>query len=325
MSTVHGSNWYREAHTPWNWICPACHDEAPTFAGPKDLVDHLKTSHQKAFNDSQIPAIIQQSCFRVIGPRDRCPMCCLSVNPKDGKWERAAAEPDIHSLEQEPDLVQIVANHIGSHLQGIMTLALRLITVGVGQSESPLEGEHQEISNSTLNISLRAYSQQSSIAKLQQGRPVSVEAESSNVSADSFVPEPVPPMHVDVDWGRILGREPELEHQLQGSPLEEPVKRYLPLFPDADSLRRAALWPPYHTSRPGWEDTVGTSRSRRKRKASSMARTTMTKYRSHYGGYGAQYLGMAFEVPVFGPPISRQTFYGADSSQDMNVFGEDEA
>ena len=91
-----------------------------------------------------------------------------------------------------------------------MTLALRLTTVGVDEIKSSLEGEHQEIPNSTSDISLRVHSHQSSIVGLEEGRPGSVEAESSHVSTGSAVPESVPAMHADVDWDRILGREPEI-------------------------------------------------------------------------------------------------------------------
>ncbi|KKZ59981.1 hypothetical protein EMCG_00823 [[Emmonsia] crescens] len=95
---THGQKWHREVYKPLSWACPLCADEDTRFSKSDDLTAHLKNFHNGTFTEPQAQAII------------------------------LADQSPINSLLGEGE---VMASHVAEHLQSVMLLTLRLISIDV--------------------------------------------------------------------------------------------------------------------------------------------------------------------------------------------------
>ncbi|KAL4734586.1 hypothetical protein BDV11DRAFT_174632 [Aspergillus similis] len=161
MISEHGSTWHRDVHAPSSWICPLCTEEDATFDSPDRFSQHLDTHHDRIFRESQIKAIVRQSRFPTARPLFECPLCCLSVteeqhtvsrelSTRDNAPEKKDYLPtpdgsgpkririDTRSMESRDTSADesVIATHVIAHLQNIMLLNLRLMSID-GPSDGP--------------------------------------------------------------------------------------------------------------------------------------------------------------------------------------------
>ncbi|KAE8378189.1 hypothetical protein BDV26DRAFT_198063 [Aspergillus bertholletiae] len=160
MISEHGNTWHRDAHAPSSWICPLCTEEDATFHSPDRFSQHLDTHHDGIFRESQVKAIVRQSRFPTARPLLECPLCCLSVTeeqhavsgklitgdngpekkdylPTPGGGGPKRIRIDTRSMELRGTSANetIIATHVIAHLQNIMLLSLRLMSI-----EGPTDG-----------------------------------------------------------------------------------------------------------------------------------------------------------------------------------------
>ncbi|RAQ75712.1 kinesin light chain 1 and [Aspergillus flavus] len=160
MTIEHGSNWHRDVHAPSSWICPLCTEEDATFHSPDRLSNHLDTHHDSIFRENQVKAIVRQSKFPTARPLFECPLCCLFITeeqhtesgkpstrdkgpgkkdylPKPGGGGPKRIRIDTRSMASRGTSANetIIATHVIAHLQNIMLLNLRLMSI-----EGPIDG-----------------------------------------------------------------------------------------------------------------------------------------------------------------------------------------
>ena len=176
MISEHGSTWHRDVHAPSSWICPLCTEEDATFDSPDRFSQHLDTHHDRIFRESQIKAIVRQSRFPTARPLFECPLCCLSVteeqhtvsrelSTRDNAPEKKNYLPtpngggpkririDIRSMESRDTSANesIIAAHVITHLQNIMLLNLRLMSIE-GPTDGPA-GSQNAATNTDYQVS----------------------------------------------------------------------------------------------------------------------------------------------------------------------------
>ncbi|KAL3439908.1 hypothetical protein BJX65DRAFT_315300 [Aspergillus insuetus] len=170
MVSEHGGSWHREVHAPSSWICPLCTETASAFSIPDSLSEHIGSEHGGVFKPQQIQAIVRQSRFPALRPHDICPLCCFPIGDdqsaaakregdKDEEWLKAKGylpKPDVHGpkriridirdAQSNYDSIKSTtfAAHMTAHLQGIMLLTLRLISI-----EGPMNGSSDSQSSAT--------------------------------------------------------------------------------------------------------------------------------------------------------------------------------
>jgi hypothetical protein len=84
MLQAHGLDWHRRAYPPSSWICPLCNDGNDIFTSSDELASHLVVNHKDIFEHSQVQDIVQQSQIQTLRPRNKCLICCLSIEVQRG-------------------------------------------------------------------------------------------------------------------------------------------------------------------------------------------------------------------------------------------------
>ncbi|KAL4902906.1 hypothetical protein BDW74DRAFT_180205 [Aspergillus multicolor] len=151
MSSTHGESWHREIHASSSWACPLCSEDT-TFSTSGGLAEHLAGCHEGIFKPHQVNAIVRQSIFPVTRPNSTCPLCCFPMGDdqlhnsrrkilednlpvtsevKRLKTEAGYAHINRSDFDAEPPPVDVknAAGHVASHLQNVMLLTLRLISI----------------------------------------------------------------------------------------------------------------------------------------------------------------------------------------------------
>jgi hypothetical protein len=162
MTGEHGSDWHRDVHAPSSWVCPLCIDEEARFSGSESLSDHIQSYHGGIFNDQQVKAIVRQSKFASPRAPSSCPLCCFPIvdpqaqatlperkstgEPSEG--QQYVSKPDksgpkrlrIDTSQKQPTERTIdattIAAHMTAHLQSIMLLTLRLMSIEASLDET---------------------------------------------------------------------------------------------------------------------------------------------------------------------------------------------
>lgn len=150
METCHGPTWTREVYAPISWICPYCSKDTAIFERPDDLTLHLEELHPNILTEPQVQAIVRQS--RVYYPRapDICPLCSFSVSQQQdqklksvdqgGRASTAIGQTkhttsnykqvrELSALGPKAESSAETATHVATHLQDIMLLSLRFISI----------------------------------------------------------------------------------------------------------------------------------------------------------------------------------------------------
>ncbi|KAL2843466.1 hypothetical protein BJX68DRAFT_155985 [Aspergillus pseudodeflectus] len=161
MVGEHGETWYREVHAPSSWICPLCTEDNASFPTPDIFAAHLHNYHGGIFKEQHVKAIVRQSRFPSSRPDSTCPLCSLPVSDGQSTETRKPVDKqDDHSGRQgyplKPDdsvtkrrrtgyselrpsetslTGTALATHMTAHLQGVLLLTLRLISI-----EGPIAG-----------------------------------------------------------------------------------------------------------------------------------------------------------------------------------------
>lgn len=148
MLSIHGHKWYQEVHAPSAWVCPLCTDEEVAFSQSHDFTAHLREIHKGIFTEPQIEAITKQSWFQVSRPRGVCPLCCLPIGRQQNRQSKEAEHE--HSASSSTPSPELIGSHIAAHLQSILLLTLRLISIDVAVDVS---NDNESTANGTENWS----------------------------------------------------------------------------------------------------------------------------------------------------------------------------
>ncbi|CEL08213.1 hypothetical protein ASPCAL11364 [Aspergillus calidoustus] len=162
MTGEHGNDWHRDVHAPSSWVCPLCMDEDARFPGSESLSDHIQSCHSGTFSDQQVKAIVRQSKFASPRPPSSCPLCCFPiVDPQaqaalpegkstgePSKGQQYISKPGksgpkrlrIDTSQKQPTDraidATVIAAHMTAHLQNIMLLTLRLMSIEAPSDET---------------------------------------------------------------------------------------------------------------------------------------------------------------------------------------------
>ncbi|EAU29575.1 predicted protein [Aspergillus terreus NIH2624] len=221
MLTTHGKSWHREAHVLPTWACPLCGDGHATFAGPGVLTEHLENLHTGTFTVSQVQAIVRQSQFWSPRGQDICPLCCLPVQGIHDPLSKETGDgnPQTTSRDREPQdffgpsssntaRLGMIASHVAGHLQGIMLLTLRLISIDVAM----------DVSADNQSAPGRTDDQSSPIRSFIEDISLPTDGE---IDPDHDPLEHIVPDCEQVDWSTISRRyEASTEPYLEDIPLE---------------------------------------------------------------------------------------------------------
>ncbi|RDW78955.1 uncharacterized protein DSM5745_05807 [Aspergillus mulundensis] len=167
MSSTHSSSWHCEIHASSSWACPLCSEDT-TFSTSEALARHLEGWHDGIFKAHQVNSIVRQSIFPVTRPKSTCPLCCFPMGDDQSHNGRMAEEDSLAATsvakrlrteagytgmnssevdaETPPVHARTVASHVAAHLQNVMLLALRLISI---QGAQGVYCEHQSNSSDT--------------------------------------------------------------------------------------------------------------------------------------------------------------------------------
>ncbi|ETS03838.1 hypothetical protein M419DRAFT_43937, partial [Trichoderma reesei RUT C-30] len=212
MLETHGQHWHRQVHLPVWYICPLCNTQDTTFSRAPGLAEHLMKLHGDVFTAQQVQVIVHQSRLRAPRSQDICPLCCLSMTdgPSPGEdedkhsAEETAPEPQASSFQDRPPLhVEAIAKHVASHLQGIMLLTLRMMSLELSPE---IPADSQSLSGGTDDgLSRFGSTRQLSHHEAQgQGMRTSDESwnqDGSKMDIDDPVSEDaIPDCEHDVDW-----------------------------------------------------------------------------------------------------------------------------
>jgi hypothetical protein len=171
MLTSHGQNWHGEVHLPSSWVCPLCGNSDTTFSKPHGLAKHIVEFHKYNFPESQIDTC-PLCCFpmsdeqdhrsgkadkQIPAPGKRHDEASLENNQKRIKTEtghtqsgqHSGGDPGTSSEQQgknaraelspsQPLSAESIARHVARHLQTIMLLTLRIISIDV-EMEIPFD------------------------------------------------------------------------------------------------------------------------------------------------------------------------------------------
>ncbi|KAH8779029.1 hypothetical protein BGZ57DRAFT_761073, partial [Hyaloscypha finlandica] len=141
MLAQHGVMWHQDVHPQATWACAVCHEPSEGFQSPQALYSHMENTHH--FTEAQLEAIVTQS--KVQGRRrpDICPLCFLHVEEDPGiasKSYTASGLPEAPAKARSNDelteagdrnssLIDLMARHVAAHLQGLMFLTIRLMSL----------------------------------------------------------------------------------------------------------------------------------------------------------------------------------------------------
>ncbi|KAJ0425353.1 hypothetical protein BJY00DRAFT_274103 [Aspergillus carlsbadensis] len=237
MLSNHGEKWHQQVHAPWSWACPLCTTRDAVFTESSELSAHLDSRHRGDLTESQTRAIVGQSQFQFSRPRHICPICCFSVGDEQDDTGRAhnngqtvsdsgdqrAAETHLESnvhpgtAANKPASVEAIATHVAAHLQFLMLLTLRLISIddvaGASYDDQSLSSNPNDRSSDVcsdgrdrrLDVDTRSNSMESQQNSLESDfqRP----SETHNTLEDSEA----------IDWAYILD-----PHALHERPSEGP-------------------------------------------------------------------------------------------------------
>lgn len=160
----HNETWCRTVYSPATYICPLCIGNPPSFVNRDKLSQHLTSEHQSAnFDDRQLSIIACQSQGFKDRPKDECLLCGFVVESEDQKEVSSKREsksrretstkrlktgqlqsvpaatssndPEKDGHEERKN--EHMARHIAAHLQTLMFLTLRVISMqqGVGSDD----------------------------------------------------------------------------------------------------------------------------------------------------------------------------------------------
>jgi hypothetical protein len=149
MVSNHEENWHQQVHAPWSWACPLCTGKEAIFPHASKLTAHLESIHAGDLTESQARAIVGQSQFQFPRPRHICPLCCFSVADQQCHTLQTHDNGDVsmHNGDQpatgtllesrvdarlsstKPAHVETIGTHVAAHLQFLMLLTLRLISI----------------------------------------------------------------------------------------------------------------------------------------------------------------------------------------------------
>ncbi|KAL4807926.1 hypothetical protein BDV18DRAFT_159134 [Aspergillus unguis] len=164
MVAEHGESWPQEVYAPTSSICPLCTESEVTFPTSDGLSEHLLHCHQGIFKEGQVRAIVRQSIFPVSRQRNACLLCCFPiVDERYGTRKQQSIKndhPDQDSTKRlktdagyaqgnkdneegqssSSPTAQTVASHVASHLQNVMLLTMRLISMEGATATSTASG-----------------------------------------------------------------------------------------------------------------------------------------------------------------------------------------
>ncbi|KAF4446596.1 serine/threonine protein kinase [Fusarium austroafricanum] len=149
----HSPTWHRKIYQPLTWQCPFCAEDEG-YTGSHSLREHLTVEHSNILEGHNPDIISEQSRMLKLRPRDECLLCgfraqeCMlettvpskreNQTPEDMNNERikpdgpeTAGHPYGSSLDAQsnPDPDINLARHIASHLQTLMFLVLRIVSI----------------------------------------------------------------------------------------------------------------------------------------------------------------------------------------------------
>lgn len=159
MLSIHGDKWHQEVHAPSSWVCPLCTDEEVIFSKSYDLIVHLEQMHEGIFTEPQIQAISNQSRFQTLRPRGNCPLCCLPIRSQGAYLSKGSEDESSQVVNPRSSgdaassnmpSFELIGSHVAAHLQSIMLLALRLISIDVAVDVS---NDSESTTNGTENRS----------------------------------------------------------------------------------------------------------------------------------------------------------------------------
>ncbi|KAH7190039.1 hypothetical protein BKA60DRAFT_586652 [Fusarium oxysporum] len=157
----HNEFWYRTAYSPATYVCPLCINNTSPFANRDDLLQHLTSEHQSdTFDCGQLSMIAGQSQGIKERPYNECLLCGFVVENEgqkdvpskrqsesrsEGNTKKRKTKPHqfnvteiFSSSEDEEDQSHKANNHesmtrhIAAHLQTLMFLTLRVISMQKG-------------------------------------------------------------------------------------------------------------------------------------------------------------------------------------------------
>ncbi|KAJ0419564.1 hypothetical protein BJY00DRAFT_154308 [Aspergillus carlsbadensis] len=282
----HGETWYREVHAPSAWICPLCTEESASFLTADSLAEHLHNYHDGIFKGQHVKAIVRQSRFPSSRPDSTCPLCSLPVTdgqsteirkPGNGHDDQVGGkgyplEPDDNVTkrrrtgynEARPSETSpsgtALATHMTAHLQSILLLTLRLISIegpiiaGPAGSQSPSTHTDEQRSGISsrpgdLELGLSAGSEATDDERLRdtanpEYRPASVDIVPDCEEVDWTG---VPRMHeapAENAAGTLVKEElaalrvPDEDEETEAQTRRRLVGRILRESPRAESMRR---------------------------------------------------------------------------------------
>ncbi|CVL02542.1 uncharacterized protein FMAN_00048 [Fusarium mangiferae] len=153
----HDEFWYRTVYSPVKYVCPLCVNTMSSFEHRVELFQHVTSMHESdAFDSRQLSLIANQSQGIRERPVDECPLCGLAVERESQKedvpskresdsWSEgsrkklkagqqqpipaATSSNDQENQSHETNNHESMALHIASHLQTLMFLTLRVISM----------------------------------------------------------------------------------------------------------------------------------------------------------------------------------------------------
>lgn len=207
----HGLAWNQDVYLSSSWVCVICRDDPRhEFHHPEELYTHMKGAHQ--FNETQLGAIVHLSKIQARRRPDICPLCCLRVEggletlPEDvirghGGNENINLSTTAADGKKQP--AELMARHIAAHLQGLMFLTIRLMSIREIDEEnaSAASSKVDTGGNSTRKMSFRP--------RGPTGGSVNAEGDSDGDSANGKQPEvydqvdDIPDTAANADWSMI--------------------------------------------------------------------------------------------------------------------------
>ncbi|KAJ0136306.1 hypothetical protein HZ326_20685 [Fusarium oxysporum f. sp. albedinis] len=157
----HNEFWYRTAYSPATYVCPLCINNTSPFAKRDDLLQHLTSEHQSdTFDCGQLSMIAGQSQGIKERPYNECLLCGFVVenegqkdvpskrqsesrsegNTKKRKTKRHkfnvteifSSSEDEEDQSHKANNHESMTRHIAAHLQTLMFLTLRVISMQKG-------------------------------------------------------------------------------------------------------------------------------------------------------------------------------------------------
>ena len=191
MISVHGETWYQEVYPPMAWVCPICRHGRSEFIEPQDLHDHLGLDH--GLTELQREAVVHQSRIPTKRPPNICFLCCLPVDDDDWhvldgrkrehtsptshrRAKRARVDigdsttplryqqddptqspperPGDEISNQNSEPTKRMSEHIARHLESLMLMAIRLMSIGrVDEGQLGEQADHPSDSVATATTS----------------------------------------------------------------------------------------------------------------------------------------------------------------------------